>query len=80
MNLYHGQKIGRFSNIIDRNYPFQHSLNIFLSSSADQVSSASNSTWTSISSQLDNKEITTNQNKNNNSNTDDIHSCVTTKK
>ena len=50
-----------------------------LSSSADHSSSASNSTGTSISSQLDNKDITTNQNKNNTSNTDDIHSCVTPK-
>ena len=48
-----------------------------LSSSADHASSASNSTGTSILSQLDNKDITTDQNKNNTSNTDDIHSCVT---
>ena len=48
-----------------------------LSSSASHTSSASNSTRTSISSRLDNKHITTNQNKNNISNTDDIHSCVT---
>ena len=48
-----------------------------LSSSADHTSFASNSTQTSISSQLDNKDITTNQNKNNTSNIDDIHSCVT---
>ena len=37
-------------------------------------------TGTSISSQPDNKDITTNQNKNNTSNTDDIHSCVTPRK
>ena len=51
-----------------------------LSSSAAHISSASNLTRTSISSQLDNKDITTNQNKNNTSNTDDIHSCVTPQK
>ena len=34
-------------------------------------------THTSISSQLDNKDSTKNQNKNNTSNIDDIHSCVT---
>ena len=39
-------------------------------------SSASNLERTSISSQLDNKYITTNQNKKNTSNIDDIHSCV----
>ena len=51
-----------------------------LSSSAANYSSASNWTGTSISSQLDNKEITTNQNNNNTSNTDDIHSCLTPQK
>ena len=51
-----------------------------LSSSADHESSASNSTGTSISSQLDNKDITTNQNNNNTSNIEDIHSCVTSQK
>ena len=51
-----------------------------LSSSAAHTSSASNSTGTSISSQIDNKDIFTNQNKNNTSNTDDIHSCVTPQK
>ena len=51
-----------------------------LSSSAAHASSASNSTRTSISSQLDNKDIFTNQNKNNTSNKDDIHSCVTPRK
>ena len=48
-----------------------------LSSSASHASSARNSTRTSISSQLDNKDITQNQNNNNTSNTDDIQSCVT---
>ena len=33
-----------------------------------------------ISSQLDHKDIATNQSKNNTSNTDDIHSCVTPRK
>ena len=51
-----------------------------LSSSADHPSYASNSKGTSISSQLYNKDITTNQNKNNTSNTDDIHSCVAPQK
>ena len=51
-----------------------------LSSSAVHASSASISTGTSISSQLDNKDITTNQNKNNTSNIDDIHSYVTPQK
>ena len=33
-----------------------------------------------MSSQLDNEDNTTNQNKNNTSNIDDIHSCVTSQK
>ena len=44
------------------------------------TSSSSNSTITSISSRLDNKHITTNQIKNNISNTDYIQSCVTPQK
>ena len=51
-----------------------------LSSSASHTSSASNSTRAPISSQLYNKEITTNENTKNNLNTDDIHSYVTTRK
>ena len=51
-----------------------------LSSSAAHTLYANNLTGTSISYQLDNKDITTNQNKNNTSNTDDIHSCVTPRK
>ena len=51
-----------------------------LSSSAEHTSSASNLTRTIISYRLDNKYITTNQNKNNISNIDDIHSCVTPQK
>ena len=48
-----------------------------LYSSASHASSASNLTGTSISSKLDNKDITTNQNKSNTSNIYVIHSCVT---
>ena len=51
-----------------------------LSSSAAHASSENNLIGTSISSQLDHKDITKNQNKNNTSNTDDIHSCVTPQK
>ena len=51
-----------------------------LSSSAAHTSSASNLTWTFISSQLDNEKITTIKNNKNNSNTDDIHSYVTRQK
>ena len=51
-----------------------------LSSSASHTSSASNSTWTYISYQLDSKYIAKNQNKNNTTNTDDIHSFVTQQK
>ena len=51
-----------------------------LSFSDYHTSSASNLTRTSISSILDNKDITTNKNKNNTSNTDEFHSCVTPQK
>ena len=51
-----------------------------LSSSATHTSSARNSIQKSISYQLDNKDITTNKNRNNTSNTDYIHSCVTPRK
>ena len=51
-----------------------------LSSLAAHILYASNSTGTSMSSQFDNNKITTNQNKNNISNTDYIHSCVTPRK
>ena len=53
---------------------------LLLSSLDAHASSGSNSTGTSISSQINNKEITTNQNKNNTSNIDDVHSCVTPQK
>ena len=48
-----------------------------LSSSASHTSSAINLTGTSISYQHDNKEINTNQNRNNTSNIYDIHACAT---
>ena len=51
-----------------------------LSSSAAHTSFASNLTGTSISSKLYNKEDFTNQNKNNTSDTYEIHSCVTPQK
>ena len=54
--------------------------NSVLSSSAAHTSYTSNLTHTFISSQLDNEEITTNKNKKDTSNTDDIHSCVTPQK
>ena len=47
-----------------------------LSSSASHISCTSNSTRTYILSQLDSKDITTNQSKNNTSNKNDINSCV----
>ena len=72
-----GKKIGRFYKN-NRSKISNPTLKIpVLSSSATHTSSTNNSTRKSISSQLDNKEITTNQNKNNTSITDDIHSCVT---
>ena len=51
-----------------------------LSSSAAYTVSASNLTGTSISSHLVNKDITKDQNRNNTSNTNNIHSCVTARK
>ena len=48
-----------------------------LSYSASHTSSASDYKRTYISSILDNKHITNNKNKNNTSNTDDVHLCVT---
>ena len=48
-----------------------------LSYSYSHTSSASNSIQSYISSRIDNKHITTNQNKKNISNADDIQSCVT---
>ena len=75
-----GKEIGRFFKY-NRLKPSTPTLKKpVLLSSAAHTSSASNSTGTSISSTLDNKDINTNQNKNITSNTDDIHSCVTPKK
>ena len=51
-----------------------------LSPSACHISSASNSTRTSISSRIDNKHITNNQNKNNIPNKDGIQSFVIPRK
>ena len=47
-----------------------------LSSSENHTSYTTSLSQTIISSQLDNKYITTNQNKNNTSHTDDIHSFI----
>ena len=75
-----GREIGR-SYKYNRSKIFTPSLKkLVLSSSAAHTLSAGNSTPTSISPQLDNKENTTNQIKNNTSNTDEIHSCVTSRK
>ena len=65
-----------FTKITDRNYPLKHSRNLFLFASDACTENASNSTQTYILSILDNKNITTNQNKNNISYTDCIQSCV----
>ena len=81
-----------FSNNLHHGYGYWSSLLIYtkqstptfkkpvLSYSATHASSASNSTGTSISYQLNNKDINTNKKKNNTSNTDDIHSCVIPRK
>ena len=75
-----GKEIGRVSKIIDSKLSNPTPKKHVLSSSATHISYASNSTRTSISSQLDNKYINTDQINNNTSNTDDIHSCVTPQK
>ena len=72
-----GKEIGRFSENNRSKLSTPTLKKPVLSSSSSHTSSASNSTWTYISSRLNNKYITTNKNKNNVSNTDDIHSCVT---
>ena len=72
-----GKEIGRFSKIFYSKLSTSTLKKPVISYSAAHTSSASKLTGTFISSQLDNKDITTNQNKNNTSNTDDIHSCVT---
>ena len=69
-----------FSNIIDSKPSTPKIKRPVLSSSAAHTSSTSNSKRTSISSQLDNEDITINKNKNSTSNIYDIHSCVTPRK
>ena len=66
--------------MINCNYPLQHSRNLFchLQLLVDYLQLVQHEK--SISYQLDNKEITINQNNNNTSNTDDIHSFVTPRK
>ena len=72
-----GKEVGRFyKHDWSKIYTLTLKKPVFLSS-ASRASSASNSAQTYISSRLDNKHITNNQNKNNISNTDDILSCVT---
>ena len=72
-----GKEIGRFYKNNRSKLSTPTFKKPILSSSASHISSASNSTRKSISSQLDNKDINKNQIKNNTSNTDGIHSCVT---
>ena len=75
-----GKEIGRFYKH-NRSKLFTPTLKKYVLSSSDShTSSASYSTQTSISYRLDNKHITTNQNKNNTSNTDGVQSCVTPQK
>ena len=75
-----GKEIGRYFKYTGSKISTPTLKKPVLSSSAAHTLYAINLTVTSISSQLDNKDITTNQNKNNTSNTDDIHSCVTPQK
>ena len=75
-----GKEIGRYFKYNRSKVSTPTLKKTVLSSSDAHTSPASNSTRTSILSQLDNKYITTNQNNNNTSNTDDIHSCVTPRK
>ena len=75
-----GKEIGCFKKINQSELSTKRLKKPVLSYSASHLSSASNSTRTSISYRLDNRQININQNKNNISNTDDIHSCVTPQK
>ena len=75
-----GKEIGCFTKIIDSKISTPTLKKLVLSSSASHASAESNLTQKSISYQLNNKEITKNQNKNNTSNIDDTHSCVTPRK
>ena len=75
--------MGKYISLLEKNRskPSTQTLKrTVLSSSDAHASSASNSTGTSILSQLDNKDITTDQNRNKTSKTDDIHSCLTPRK
>ena len=74
------KEIGRFYKNIWLKLPTPTLKKPVLSSSTSHTSSEINSTQTSISYSLDNKHITTNQNKNNISNTYDIHSYVAPRK
>ena len=69
-----GKEIGRFYKYNQSKISNPTHKKPVLSSSDDHTSSAINSIPTSVSSQRDNKDITTNQNKNNTSSTDYIHS------
>ena len=75
-----GKETGRFSKNIQSKLSTPTHKNPVLSSSASHTSSESSLTRTSISYILDNKNITTNQNKNYISKTDDIHLCATPQK
>ena len=75
-----GKKVGRFFKYNWLKLSTSTIKKPVLTSSADHTSYASYSTRPSISSQINNKDITTNQNKNNISNTHDIHSWVTPRK
>ena len=75
-----GKEIGRYSKYNRSKISTPTLKKIVLSYSSAHTSSASNLTRTLLSSHLDTKDSTANKNKNNTSNTDDIHSCVTPRK
>ena len=75
-----GKRIGRFCKNKRSKLSTLKPKQPVLSYSASHTLSATNLTQAYISSRLDNKHITTNQNKNNISNTDVIQSCVTLRK
>ena len=74
-----GKEIGRFSKLIIKNLTSTIKKTVLLSLAA-HTSYGSTSKQTYISSELDNKDIFPNKNKNNTRNTEDIHSCVTPRK
>ena len=74
------RKLVVLSNITDSKISTPTLNKSVLSSSSSHTSSESNLTRASISYQLDNKDITKNQNNNNTSNKYYIHSCVTPRK